>query len=637
MRWLVVLVLLVAGLAAPARAQQVEHLLDFVARIAVQADGAVAVDEEIEVLALGHTIKRGIYRDLLLTAPDTFGLLRPDFTLESATRDGRPEPHRVERTDSGVRIWLGDADVLLEPGTYRYRLRYRMGAQVARHGAFDEVYWNVNGTGWSMPVRRVAAEVVLPAGAAVTQASAYTGMEGEQGTDVREARPGAGRIAFETTRPLAAWENLTVAVGFTPGFVAFPELAPWQRALQLLTETGPGTLGLVLLAMLTAYYLVVWWIVGRDPPAGVVVPVWTPDLPPAAMRYIRGMRFDDQCVAAALLNLAVKGYVTFHERGDGKMVLHRAVPPDDAPERSAGETALLNTLLRTRDHLVLDQANHGTLSAGRRALQEHFEKTLNLVFFRRNGGWFTIGVVFTILGWLVVTVGHPDMLLTVVGAAFMALAAIPLSGAWRSARLAWRTWRATGSPFDLIGATVIGGLVVGVTLMLALPALALGEELDPGTLAALALLGVVNLLFLWLLKAPTLVGRAALDEIEGTRRYLMVAEADRLRFHNPPDRTPRHFEALLPYAVALGVETGWTRQFAEVLRRAGSSDAREYRPGWYHGSRFTGEQLSRLGATLGASYASASVSPSSSSSRSSGSGGGGSSGGGGGGGGGGGW
>jgi uncharacterized membrane protein len=115
-----------------------------------------------------------------------------------------------------------------------------------------------------------------------------------------------------------------------------------------------------------------------------------------------------------------------------------------------------------------------------------------------------------------------------------------------------------------------------------------------------------------------------------------VAEADRLRFHNPPDRTPEHFEALLPYAVALGVETDWTRQFGDVLARASAARGEtEYRPRWYSGARFSGARLSTLGQALSSSYGSASAPKSSGSGG--GSRGGGSSGGGRGGGGGGGW
>ena len=56
----------------------------------------------------------------------------------------------------------------------------------------------------------------------------------------------------------------------------------------------------------------------------------------------------------------------------------------------------------------------------------------------------------------------------------------------------------------------------------------------------------VNIVFYHLLKAPTLAGRRLMDDIEGLNLYLGVAEKDRLNLLNPPDRTPAHFEALLP-------------------------------------------------------------------------------------------
>lgn len=55
-----------------------------------------------------------------------------------------------------------------------------------------------------------------------------------------------------------------------------------------------------------------------------------------------------------------------------------------------------------------------------------------------------------------------------------------------------------------------------------------------------------------MLKAPTLAGRRLMDEIEGLKLYLEVAEKHRLNLLNPPDRTPDHFEALLPYVVLSG-------------------------------------------------------------------------------------
>jgi uncharacterized membrane protein len=121
------------------------------------------------------------------------------------------------------------------------------------------------------------------------------------------------------------------------------------------------------------------------------------------------------------------------------------------------------------------------------------------------------------------------------------------------------------------------------------------------------------------------------------RLYLTVAEKDRLAFHHPPERTPEHFEKLLPYAVALGVEDQWAQQFEEVFARITAETKQDYRPGWYRGDRFTTGSIGSFGRSFGGSLAAASVSPSSSGGRTGGSFGGGSSGGGGGGGGGGGW
>jgi len=141
---------------------------------------------------------------------------------------------------------------------------------------------------------------------------------------------------------------------------------------------------------------------------------------------------------------------------------------------------------------------------------------------------------------------------------------------------------------------------------------------------------LMNALFYELLKAPTRIGRQVLDEIEGFRVYLSVAEEDRLNFIHPPEETPELFEKFLPYAMALGVENEWGERFAGILNRAG------YKPGWYAGPHWShmhpGGFASGLSSGISSSVSSASAAPGSSSGTS-----GGSSGGGGGGGGGGGW
>ena len=101
-----------------------------------------------------------------------------------------------------------------------------------------------------------------------------------------------------------------------------------------------------------------------------------------------------------------------------------------------------------------------------------------------------------------------------------------------------------------------------------------------------AAMGFLNALFYHLLKAPTLTGRKIMDQIEGFKLYLSVAEKERLNLLNPPEKTPALFEKYLPFALALDVENAWSEQFAEVLAKAGTG-AQPYSPVWYSGRSFT--------------------------------------------------
>ena len=146
----------------------------------------------------------------------------------------------------------------------------------------------------------------------------------------------------------------------------------------------------------------------------------------------------------------------------------------------------------------------------------------------------------------------------------------------------------------------------------------------------------LNVLFFFLLTAPTQAGRKLMDDIEGFKMYLSVAEAERMNMAGAPDFSTDLFERYLPYAIGLGVEKPWSEALAAHLARAGIAES-SYQPGFYHGSDWNSGNLTRsasaIGSSIGSSMTSAMPTPKSSS----GSGGGGFSGGGGGGGGGGGW
>ncbi len=146
------------------------------------------------------------------------------------------------------------------------------------------------------------------------------------------------------------------------------------------------------------------------------------------------------------------------------------------------------------------------------------------------------------------------------------------------------------------------------------------------------LLFVLNIIFAFLLPRRTEEGKRVWEHIQGLKLFMTVAEKDRLKFHNPPEQTPALFEKLLPYAVALGVETAWAKQFEAVFARYAAETGHAYAPVWFVGTGLQNFSAGSFSENFSSTISSSSTPPGSSSGFS-----GGSSGGGGGGGGGGGW
>ena len=59
-------------------------------------------------------------------------------------------------------MYIGDRDVYLTSGFYDYQISYRSSRQLGFFDDFDELYWNVTGSGWAFEIRQASARVSLP-------------------------------------------------------------------------------------------------------------------------------------------------------------------------------------------------------------------------------------------------------------------------------------------------------------------------------------------------------------------------------------------------------------------------------------------------------------------------------------------
>jgi hypothetical protein len=93
---------------------------------------------------------------------------------------------------------------------------------------------------------------------------------------------------------------------------------------------------------------------------------------------------------------------------------------------------------------------------------------------------------------------------------------------------------------------------------------------SPWFLATLLLGAAVTFVSAAHMTRRTSLGLDALAAVKGLELYLVTAERERMRAM-PPD----HFERLLPYAIALGVETRWAKKLEGLYRE---------KPDWYVGN-----------------------------------------------------
>lgn len=575
-RALIAFMALVTLLAVPAAHAQ-ERILEYGADLQVMRDGSIEIDETIKVRAEGDQIRRGITRSFPTRYRDRFGnRVVVGFDLLGVQRDGKHEPSFVESASNGVIVNTGDDDFLPVPDEFTYTLRYRTTRQLGFFDGFDELYYNAIPPESIFPVEDAWVRVHLPADVAPgdLQLTAYSGPQGTQGRDWKAAVEGPRTVRFEATRTLMPYEGLTVVVGFPKGLVIEPDAS--QKATWFLRDNAGVLVGLLSLFVLLAFYAWRWHLVGRDPQAGPVFPRYDPpaDLAPGEVRMLHRMGYDTRAFAADVVDMAVRGYLKIHSgRGDWRLTRK---PDADSATLAPGQQALAARLFAGgEDEVELKDTEATRVGGARSAHHAAMLKRLSPTYYVSNRGSLVAGVLLSALAGVL---------------------ALVVSGG-------------NGIPVLF----VLGMIVV-----------------------------VVHLFFARLLRAPTPEGRKRMDEIEGLKKYLSVAERDEIKGmampgHDAAGAPPLdagRYEALLPYAMALDVESAWTDKFTAAV---GVREAEGGTPTWYDGVSQSRMGLAGLGSSLGTTLtsqiASASTPPGSSSGGSGGGGGGGFSGGGGGGGG----
>lgn len=507
-RTLLLLVGIVLLAAGPARTQERSwHLRSFRAQIQVRADGSLRVTEVLRPDFRGSY--RGIYRTIPVEYRSPAGF---DYDLDLevvSVTDGRGSPLRHETGRDGrylkVQVWIPGARDTVRT----VAVRYRVDRALRHHEEYDELYWNVTGTEWGVPIDTAAATIELPEGVTGVRVRSHTGPFGSRSSDA-EVRTEGSRIHVGTAGRLEYGEGLTAAAAWDPGVVERPGLV--DRTAWFLDNNG--ILLLPLLAGGLMFWL--WYRRGRDPTPGSVAPRYEPPegLTPAEVGVLVDDRPDVRDLTATLVDLAVRGYVEIEARresnllglsSDREYTLHRRRPPAEWGDLREHEERLLEGVFADgRDSVELSELEDDFYRHLPEIRDEIFAALMQREVYRQRPDEVRRGYVFggvvagTVL--LVLGLGFGDL---------FSFAPLPAT----------------------VGALGTGAMVTG---------------------------------FGWFMPVRTRSGTNVYGQVLGFEEFLQRVEEDRFR---RMITGPEMFEEYLPHAMALGVEKKWARAFEEMYRR----------------------------------------------------------------------
>src|SRR3989344_2694977 len=507
----------------------------FDSEIRILENGKVSVVETIDV-DFGSLQKHGIFRDLPFVYTTSGGGKRyTEVGVEQVTVGNSSVPYETNKSGDFIELKIGDPDRTVS-GTQSYRIQYTVAGVLNSFEGYDELYWNVTGNGWPVPIQKASATVVLPDDA-IVQITCFAGVVGSK-ENCTSDQTSKKEASFSSSR-LGVGEGLTIVVGYEKGLVPIITVAPPKSIFDsLFTPANLAVFALVtFLGVGSVFWL--WFSRGRDywlrkrfiddpaakhevRPVGahetIVVEYSPPEnLRPAQIGTLMDERADTLDVSATIVDLATRGYLAVAEEpkkwlfGNADYVLTKK--SKDTKELLDYEKELFEGLFNEGDLVKISSLKTKFYKDLKVVKEKLYKEVVNKNFFPENPESVINKYIF-------------------IGVGVVALGAV----------------------FLVLGFNIINNLLVGA-----------GSGLLIG--------GGFWFLFARLMPRRTAVGREMYRRAAGYELFVSSAEKYRQRFFERKNM----FNEILPYAIVFGL----TEKFAKAFKEMGVEPVQ---PSWYSGS-----------------------------------------------------
>ncbi len=348
-----------------------EEIKNFNTQIFINKDGTINITEKI-VYDFGFEKHHGIFRTIPFIKKNKEGKKYLLEFKEIKVVDENNNPYSFQQTKDGenLKLKIGDPNKTIT-GIHTYIISYKFLGAISYFSDHDELYWNITGNDWLVPISEASVNIFLPKGIKKDEVKTecYTGSYGSSEKNCQfyllHDRIEDG-IFVKSIQVLNKGEGLTIVVGFPKNIVAVLE----PKEYKSFWETFLGKIiGLLIKIAVLFWYIILpfyiiyrWFKHGRDPKSVDVgeVRAWfdppkTPDgkrfLTPAEVGVLGDETVDLKDISATIVDLARRGFLLIEERKKGEFWLVKKEKPTD--KLLPFEKILINEFFKNKQEINL--------------------------------------------------------------------------------------------------------------------------------------------------------------------------------------------------------------------------------------------------------------------------------------------
>lgn len=480
-----------------------------------------------EKIAVGFdgTQKHGIYREIpYIYHPQNASEVRLDFAnFKVVGSDGKDIPFELSLSGDNKKFKIGDPDKTIS-GEQIYNISYAVRGALNTFADHDELYWNVTGSSWPVPIETSTFKIVYPEVGAIFKNQCFVGEYGSQEESCTIA-PTDAEVDFVLNRSLATGEGWTAVAGINKGVVSQAALdaliaqrqkeAAWLETWRKIKKAIAIIFDFIPLLVLILMF-VKWRREGRDSKDKcAITPEFAPPgkLPPGELGVLWDQKTDMKDISATIVDLAVKGYLKIREIQKGK--IFKSIDYEFEKFKEADEK------LKDYEKKILEGIFGGAKIKKLSDLKNHYYRELPEIkkslycevvtdkLFEKDpekarSRWFLIGILVLVFAPML-------------------------------------------------------GFVMGLIL----------ASMGSGIWAGLAS-GIIILIFAPFMPRRAERGRELFWQSKGFKLYMETAEKYRQKFYEAQNI----FERFLPYAMVFGIVEKWAQAFEGLNIKS---------PGWFEG------------------------------------------------------